>query len=351
MHKINIPPFDIDAAKACENRLLSLAKIPKSLGKIEDLAILLAGVSGKALPSFTKKELVLFAGDHDIALHGISGTRQEVTAMQVRNFLRGGGAINAYCRTAGANLTVVDVGIKADMSDALGLVHKKVVHGTKDFSEGPAMTRKEAEKCLQVGIDMAREKIASGADLLLVGEMGIGNTSPSSAIAAVFSDLPVRSLTSIGSGINSIQLEKKIALIEQGLELNKPDPKDPLDVLAKIGGSEIGAMAGFILGGLSKKIPVILDGFIAVAAASIAAELFPQVKGLLIGSHISFECGHKFLLQRYSIPTYLDLGFRLGEGTGAALLCPIIDTSTRILTEMATLEELGIWHPQATKGS
>ena len=323
MNNLTIPAYSEQAAQAVKERLDSLAKVPGSLGKLEELAIRLAGITGRTCPSFPKKSVVLFAADHDITL-------------------KGGGTINAFCRNAGASLTVVDVGIKGDVGGAEGLVRRKVVHAARDFSEGPAMTREEALACVQVGIDMAREEAKKGVTLLSAGEMGIGNTSPSSAVAAVLTGAPVEGVTGIGSGIPSERVRHKAELIRQGIERNRPNPADAVDVLAKVGGPELGAMAGLMLGGASLRIPVVVDGFIAGAAAAIAIGIRPGVRDMLVGSHSSFEPGHRILMNHLNIPTYLDLGLRLGEGTGAVLLYPLIDASVRILTEMRTLKELDI---------
>lgn len=342
MKTLCIPPFSEEAAQAARKRLDSLAKVPGSLGRLEELAVRLAGITDRCCPSFPDKAVVLFAADHDIALHGISSTGQEVTEIQVRNFLSGGGTINAFCRNAGARLTVVDVGMKRDPGPLEGLVRRSVMHAARDFSEGPAMTREEALACLQTGIDMAREEAEKGATLLAAGEMGIGNTSPSSAITAVLTGSPVEAVTGIGSGISPEKVRHKAELIRRGIERNQPDPANALDLLAKVGGPEIGAMAGLMLGAAERRIPVVVDGFIAGAAAAIAIGLHPEVRSMLVGSHASFEPGHRMIMQHIGIPTYLDLGLRLGEGTGAALLFPIIDAAVRILTEMHTLAELDI---------
>ena len=203
MNTLTIPAFSAEAAEAAQRRLDNLAKVPRSLGRIEELAVRLAGITGKECPAFPEKSVVLFAADHDIALQGVSATGQEVTEMQVRNFVKGGGTINAFCRNAGARLSVVDVGVKNDLDDVEGLVRRKVMHAARDFSEGPAMTREEALACVQVGIDMAREEAARGVTLLAAGEMGIGNTSPSSAIAAVLTGASVDEVTGIGCAFRS----------------------------------------------------------------------------------------------------------------------------------------------------
>ena len=342
MRHLVIPPFAAEMAKATAKRLDGLAKVPGSLGKLEELAVRLAGITGRECPAFPEKAVVLFAADHDIALHGVSATGQEVTEMQVRNFVKGGGTINAFCRNAGARFTVVDVGVKGDLDDVDGLVRRKVMHAAHDFSQGPAMSREEAEACVQAGIDMAREEAGRGASLLAAGEMGIGNTSPSSAITAVYTGASVEEVTGVGSGITSERVRRKAELIRRGIEINRPNPGDPLDVLAKVGGPELGAMCGLMLGGASLRIPVVVDGFIAGAAAALAVALRPGVRDMLIGSHSSAEPGHRLLMEHLGIPTYFDFSLRLGEGTSAALLFPIIDASVRILTEMNTLQGIGM---------
>ena len=221
-------------------------------------------------------------------------------------------------------------------------MRRKVMHAARDFSEGPAMTREEALACVQVGIDMAREEAARGVTLLAAGEMGIGNTSPSSAIAAVLTGASVDEVTGIGSGIPSERVRHKASLIRRGIAINRPDPNDAVDVLAKVGGPELAAMSGLMLGGASLRIPVVVDGFIAGAAAAIAIGIRPGVRDMLIGSHSSLEPGHQILMDYLGIPTYFDFGLRLGEGTGAALLYPIIDAAVRILTEMDTLQGIGM---------
>ena len=339
MKNLLIPPFSHDAAQAAQQHLDALAKVPGSLGLMEDLAVRLAGITGNTAPAFPHKSLVLFAGDHDIAQQGVSTAPQAVTEALVRLYLEGGGAINAYCRTANADFTVVDAGLKNDLA-LDGLLQAKVIHGARDFSTAAAMSRDEAAACIQLGIDMARAEAERGVDLLAAGEVGIGNTSPSSAIAAVMTGHPVEEVTGAGTGITPEKVRFKAALIRRGIELNKPDPADALDVLAKVGGAEIGAMAGLMLGGAELRIPVIVDGFIAGAAASIAIGLNPDVRHMLVGSHSSCEAGHRILMDHLGIPTYFDFHLRLGEGTGAVLMFPIIDSAVRILTEMKLLKDI-----------
>ncbi len=363
--RLVIPPPDAAAASAARERLDSLAKVPGSLGRLETLAVLLAGMTGQARPRFPRKAVALFAGDHAIARHGLSSTGQEVTALQTRNFLRGGGTINAFTRNAGAGLTVVDVGIdgEIDMPDTeaadpaapIRFVRRKAVRGARDFSAGTArdpvwaMTRAETLACLRAGMDVAFSEADRGMDLLAAGEMGIGNTSPSSALAAHFLGVPVERVTGAGSGISAAMLQRKTDLLAGALARHFPagaerEP-DPVEVLARVGGPEIAAMSGFMLGAASRRVPVVVDGFIAAAAACAATALHAGVRNYLIGSHVSVEPGHRLLLEHIGVEPYFDFGLRLGEGTGAALFFPIIDAAVRVLDEMATLADIGLTLP------
>lgn len=360
--RLVIPPPDAAAASAARERLDSLAKVPGSLGRLETLAVLLAGMTGQARPRFPHKAVALFAGDHAIARHGLSSTGQEVTALQTRNFLRGGGTINAFTRNAGAGLTVVDVGIdgEIDMPDTeaadpaapIRFVRRKAVRGARDFSAGTArdpvwaMTRAETLACLRAGMDVAFSEADRGMDLLAAGEMGIGNTSPSSALAAHFLGVPVERVTGAGSGISAAMLQRKTDLLAGALARHFPAGAergpDPVEVLARVGGPEIAAMSGFMLGAASRRVPVVVDGFIAAAAACAATALHAGVRNYLIGSHVSVEPGHRLLLEHIGAEPYFDFGLRLGEGTGAALFFPIIDAAVRVLDEMATLADIGL---------
>lgn len=345
MNVPSIPPLDRVAAAEAARRQLSLAKLPGSLGALEPLATRIAGMTGNPAPRLRDKAIVLFAADHHIADCGLSLTGSDVTHIQTRNFAEGGATINAFTRNAGARLTVVDVGVDYDFGDCAGIVHRKVMRGAADFSQGPAMTRAQAEECLAVGIDMARLEKEKGLDLVAAGEMGIGNTTPSSAIIAVMTGNSVETVTGRGSGVKAPIIRRKIELIERGISLNKPDPADPVGVLAKVGGPEIGAMAGLMLGAASRRVPIVVDGIIAGAAAAIALAIAPAVKDYLIGSHVSAEPGHRLIMEHIGVTTYMDLGLCLGEGTGAALFFPMLDAATRVLSEMKTLADLGIAVP------
>lgn len=345
MISVNIPPFHEAAAAEARKRQLRLAKLPGSLGALEPLAEQIAGMTGSPAPRLRDKAVVLFAADHHIADHGLSLTNRDVTHIQVRNFLAGGAAINAFTRNAGARLSVVDVGVDYDFGDCPGLISRKVMRGARDFSRGPAMTRDEAERCLDIGIEMARAEKAKGLDLVAAGEMGIGNTTPSSALIAVLTGCPVAEVTGRGSGVKAGIIRRKIELIEEGLRINRPNPADALDTLAKVGGPEIGAMAGLMLGAAELRIPIVIDGLIAAAAAAVAAGIAPAAARYFVGSHLSAEPGHRLAMEHLGVRPLLDLGMCLGEGTGAALFFPVLDAATRVLSEMKTLSELGIHVP------
>jgi nicotinate-nucleotide--dimethylbenzimidazole phosphoribosyltransferase len=337
-----IPSFDLTAAEAARARQDQLTKPRGSLGQLETLSIQLAGIMATDRPRLARKAIIIMAGDHGVAREGVSAYPSEVTPQMVLNFLRGGAAINVLARQAGARVTVVDIGVAVDFEPLPGLIRRKVAPGTANMAVGPAMTRSQAEQAIQVGIEVVQAEIEAGLDLVGTGDMGIGNTTPSSALTAVFTGLPVIQVTGRGTGVDDAGLERKIKLIEQAIALNRPDPSDPLDVLAKVGGFEIAGLVGVILGAASRRVPVVVDGFISGAAALVAAELAPDVKPFLIGSHQSVEIGHQAIYQRLGMHPLLNLGLRLGEGTGAALAFHLLDAAVRILDEMATFSEAGV---------
>ncbi len=337
-----ILPLDESAMQAARSRQDRLTKPRGSLGRLEELSIRLAGMQAKPFPSVERKAVIVMAADHGVALEGVSAYPPEVTAQMVLNFLRGGAAINVLARQAGARVTVVDIGIAAELEPLPGLVQCKVMPGTRNQAQGPAMTRTEAEQALQVGVDVLNEEAARGLDLVATGDMGIGNTTPSSAIAAVLTGLPVAQVVGRGTGIDDQTLERKIRVVDQSLKVNQPDPKDAMDVLHKVGGLEIAGLAGVMIAAASHRIPVVVDGFISTAAAMIAVGLAPRVRDYLIAAHQSVEIGHQALLKHLNLVTLLDLNLRLGEGTGAALAFHLVEASTRILREMATFDEAGV---------
>lgn len=334
--------LDLSAAAKARARLDNLTKPKDSLGRLEEIAVKIAAITGKGLPAVGKKAIITMAADHGVVDEGVSAYPREVTAQMVLNFLRGGAAINVLGRHVGARVVVVDMGVAGDIPASKGLIVKKVGHGTKNMARSPAMSRAEAVRAIMAGAEVFQETAASGLELAGTGDMGIGNTTASSAIAAVLTGEPVESLTGRGTGIDDSTFSNKVKIIEKAIELNKPDPDDPVDVLAKVGGYEIGGIAGVILAAAKAKVPVVIDGFISGSAALIAAALQPKVKDFIIASHRSVEKGHRAVLKALGVEALFDFDMRLGEGTGAALAMGVIDASLKILNEMATFSEAGV---------
>lgn len=337
-----IPPFDLSASNQAHGRQQVLTKPSGSLGLLEDLSVQLAGITGKERPRFPRKTVITMAADHGIVIEGVSAYPEEVTPQMVLNILQGGAAINVLARQAGASVRVVDIGVAYDFQNVQGLIHRKIAYGTMNILKGPAMTRTQAEEAIQVGIDVVQLEIDNGLDLVATGDMGIGNTTPSSAITAVLTGLSVDQVTGRGTGLDDKGLSKKIKLIEEAIHFNKPNPQNAMDVLIKVGGLEIAGLVGVILGAAAGRIPVVVDGFISGAAALVASELVPGVKPYLIASHQSVEIGHQAIWNKLGLHPLLDLGLRLGEGTGAALAFHLVEAASRILDEMATFAEAGV---------
>ncbi len=347
---INIQNMDTSPVQQAQSRLDNLTKPKDSLGRLEEFAKRLVAITGNTMPDVNKKVIFTFAGDHGVAGEGVSAFPKEVTREMVLNFVNGGAAINVLARHAGADVVVVDIGVDYDFNPALtkggikgGLfISNKVMHGTKNIAKGPAMTKEQAEQCIQVGIDLANAYAQQGYKMFGTGDMGIANTTPSSAIAAVLTGRSVTEVTGRGTGIDDNALKHKIDVIEQAIAINKPDPKDPINVLAKIGGAEIGGIAGLIIGCASHKIPVIVDGLISTAGALIAYCIEPKIKHCMFAAHNSVEIGHKAMLDKMGLQPILDLNLRLGEGTGAVLAMPLIEAGLNIYKEMATFEQAGV---------
>jgi len=337
-----IQPLDETAMQATRARQNMLTKPPGSLGKLEEMSIQLAGITADPFPSVERKAVIVMAADHGVTAEGVSAYPAEVTAQMVLNFLHGGAAINTLARQAGARVTVVDIGVAVEFEPMPGLIQCKVMRGTRNLAKGPAMTREEAEQALQVGVDVLNDEAARGLDIVATGDMGIGNTTASAAIVAAMTGLPVAQVVGRGTGIDDEGLKHKVKMIEQSLSLNRPNANDALDVLVKVGGLEIAGLAGVMIAAASKRIPVVVDGFISTAAAMIAVGLTPRVRNYLISAHQSVEVGHQAMLKHLNLSPLLDLNLRLGEGTGAALAFHIIEAATRILREMATFDEAGV---------
>lgn len=325
-----------------KKRLDNLTKPVGSLGRLEELAQRYAAIRGGNAAKLEKKVIFTFAGDHGVTEEGVSAYPKEVTVQMVLNFLRGGAGVNVLARHAGAEVIVVDMGVDYDFKPAAGLVIKKIAKGTRNMYRGAAMTRDEAVKGIEAGIELAGEWSQKGVDIIGTGDMGIGNTTPSSAITAVMTGEFVEDVTGRGTGIGDEVFRRKVDIIKRAIEINKPNPDDPIDVLSKVGGFEIAGIAGLILGAASKNIPVVVDGFISGAGALIAAGLQPAVSDYLFASHLSVESGHKAILAKIGQKAMLDLNLRLGEGTGAALGIGLVEAGFKILTQMATFEGAGV---------
>jgi len=338
----SIKPPDARVLQQAQERLDNLAIPRGSLGRLMEIGKQYAGARGNPMPAIQKKRIFTFAADHGVVEEGVSAFPKQVTREMVFNFMRGGAGINVLARHAGAGVTVVDIGVDYDFPPMEGLVVQKVARGTNNMTKGPAMTRDEALRAVTAGIELGLDAAEQGADIIGTGDMGIGNTTPSSAIIAAFSGLSAAEVTSRGTGICDEALLVKIAAIEKALTLNRPDPQDPLDVLAKVGGLEIGGICGLIIGAASRSVPVVIDGFISTAGAVVACELCPLIKEYLFAAHLSVEKGHRAMLDRLGLKPLLDLGLRLGEGTGAALGIWLVEAGVKVLTEMLTFTEAGV---------
>ncbi|NLZ38612.1 MAG: nicotinate-nucleotide--dimethylbenzimidazole phosphoribosyltransferase [Firmicutes bacterium] len=337
-----ITPVDKNTEKEAQKHLDNLTKPVGSLGVLEEIARKIAGITRNAKPTIPQKTSILMAGDHGVVAEGVSAYPQEVTAQMVLNFLSGGAAMNVLARHAGAKLIVVDIGVAADLPDHPILLNRKIAYGTANMARGPAMTREQAVAALEVGIEVAEQFIAEGTGLFGTGEMGIGNTTPSAAIAALYTGLSVAEVCGRGTGLDDQKLLHKIKVIEKALEINNPDPQDALDVLAKIGGFEIAGMAGVMLAAAANRVPVLVDGFISCAAAIIAANLHPHAVEYMLASHLSEEPGHAAALKLLHLEPFLRMKMRLGEGTGTALAMTMVDAALKIVHEMASFSEAGI---------
>jgi nicotinate-nucleotide--dimethylbenzimidazole phosphoribosyltransferase len=330
--------FEVDA----QQRLDALTKPQGSLGKLEDLARRVAVIQGKVPPRLGRKLLFVFAADHGITSEGVSAYPKDVTAQMTYNFLRGGAAINVLARHYGVEVQVIDVGVDYEFANPAGLRNCKVRRGTDNFSRGAAMSRPEAVQSIETGIRLVEQIALENLFIVGAGEMGIGNTSSAAAMLCALTGAAPRDVVGRGTGIDDSTWRRKVAAIERGLDVNQPDPKDPLDALTKVGGLEIGAMTGVILGAAAFHIPMVLDGFISGAAALVAQRLCPHVHDVLFASHLSTETGHGVLLEALKLPPVLNLEMRLGEGTGACILMGLIEAAAKLLGEMATFDSAGV---------
>jgi nicotinate-nucleotide--dimethylbenzimidazole phosphoribosyltransferase len=330
----------IKARKHLDN----LAIPPGSLGELLDLAEQLAAIGECLTPSVRNKAVVTMAADHGVVEEGVSAFPREVTLQMVANFIAGGAAINVLAAVAGARVVVVDMGVGVDLDSSFAEKVRfcKVDYGTRNMAKGPAMSREQAVKSLETGIEIAGRLVDEGVELLATGDMGIGNTTPSSAILAAITGRSVREVTGRGTGICDDALENKIRVIERALSINNPDPEDPVDVLAKVGGFEIGGIAGLILGAACHRRPVVVDGFISSAGALLAKKLAPASMDYMICGHQSLEYGHRFMLEELGLKPLLNLNLRLGEGTGAVLAMNIVESAAQVIGKMLTFEDAGV---------
>ena len=337
-----ISEINSDFINKAQCRLDNLTKPQGSLGRLEELAKLIVGITEKEDPTLAKKVIFTLASDHGVADEGVSAFPKEVTAQMVYNFLNGGAGINVLANHVGARVVVVDMGVAADLEPKANLIIKKVNYGTKNMAKEPAMTREEAIRSIEAGIELFEDEFEKGVDIVGTGDMGIANTTASSALTAVFTGKSVEEITGRGTGVDDDTFKNKIEVIKRALELNKPNPKDPIDALSKVGGFEIGGLAGIILRAASKRVPIVIDGFISGAAALLAYQLEPKVKNYMIAAHCSLEQGHRVVLNHIGLKPILDLNLRLGEGTGAALGINIVEASIKIITEMATFKSAAV---------
>ena len=344
LHEVigRIQPLDSLAQREARARQAALAKPAGSLGRLEALSIQIAGITGQALPEIEHKVVVTMAADHGVAAEGVSAYPQEVTRQMVSNFLRGGAAINVLGRHTCTRVVVVDMGVATDIAPHPGLVDRKVARGTGNIARGPAMTRDQAIQALLSGVGVVEEELTKGLDIVGTGDMGIANTTPSAAVAVALTGVPAAEMVGRGTGVDDAGLVRKVAAVETAIAVNRPDANDPLDVLAKVGGFEIGGLAGVMLGAAARRRPVVVDGFISTAAAMIAVGLAPRLKPYLIAAHCSQEKGHRIMLDWLGLKPLLDLGMCLGEGTGAVLGIFLVEAACKILTQMATFGEAGV---------
>lgn len=341
----SIMPLNSKAMDIAQERLNNLTKPLGSLGKLESIAKQIAGITGNPQPKISKKCVVVMAGDHGVAEEGVSAFPSEVTYQMVANFIRGGAGINVLARHSSADVFVVDMGVAVDL-DLPGVINSKIGYGTRNMVVEPAMTYEQALRALEAGIKIAEDLIKNqGYTLLATGEMGIANTTPSSALLAVFGGFSVEDVCGRGTGIDDQGLIKKQDAIRRAIAVNKPNVEDPVDVLAKIGGFEIAGLAGLILGCAANRTPIIIDGFISSAAALVAQKIAPAVSSYIIPSHASEEPGHRLILDLLGMNPLLLLNMRLGEGTGAALAMHIVEGACKIINEMATFADAGVTGP------
>lgn len=333
-----IKPLDETAMTKARQRQAQLAKPPGSLGRLEDLSIQLAGITGKIHNKIDKKHLLVFAADNGVVAEGVSSAPQSVTLMQTINLTRHKTGASTLCKHFDCEITVCDVGVNADIKEPK-VLNQKIAYGTQNIVHGPAMTREQALQAIMTGIDLARN---TDADVIGIGEMGIGNTTTSSAVLSVLLNADVETVTGRGGGITDASYLKKKQVIKTAIDVNKPDKNDVIDVLAKVGGFDLAAMCGAFIGCAATRRPVVIDGFISAVAALCAYKLCPNVKGYLVPSHASYEIGYRIAMDAMDLEPVFLLGMRLGEGSGCPLAFEILSAACAIMNNMATFDQAGI---------
>lgn len=338
----NIHPLDQTAMDRAQSRLDQLTKPRGSLGRLEEIAKQLAGIRCQPIPDIRRKAVVVMASDHGVCAENVSAYPQAVTAQMVVNMLNGGAAINVLARQAGADVYCVDIGVASDLPEHPALITAKIRAGSGNIALGPAMTRQEAVRAVQMGIEIADRLADEGYGVIGTGEMGIGNTTPSAALLIALTGLDVDESVGRGTGVDDRQLAHKRDVVRRALAVNRPSADDPLDTLAKVGGFDIAGLVGVIIGAARRRIPVVIDGFISSAAALVASQLSPVCRDYMIPSHLSQEQGHNAMLERAALRPMLQMDMRLGEGTGAVLCFHLLEAAVRIIAEMATFESAGV---------
>jgi nicotinate-nucleotide--dimethylbenzimidazole phosphoribosyltransferase len=336
-----IKSLDSEVMKAAQSRLDSLTKPLGSLGRLEEMVKSFAGITGELFPKVDKKSVIIMCADNGVVDEGVSQSTKEITASVTRNFIRGITCINVLSKHAGADIVVVDIGVDADINEK-GILNRKIRKGTWNIAHGPAMTRDEAIKAIEVGIDIVRQLKHKGINVLGTGEMGIGNTTTSSAVSVALTGDSVEKMVGKGAGLSTEGLKKKIEVIKRAIEINKPDPNDPIEVLAKLGGFDIAGLVGCFLGAAAYRIPILIDGFISAAAALVALRIKPEIRGYIFPSHGSAEPGTAAIMKTLGFEPMLNLGMRVGEGTGAAIAFHIIDAAFAAYTQMGTFDDANI---------
>jgi len=342
---VHVPRVDTEARRRARERADALLMPRRALGRLLDIGEIVAGISGFPTPSLSRKAIAVMAGDHGVTEEGVSAYPADVTGQMVHGFTAGMAGINVLSRHAGITVKVVDMGCRADLSSLAAsgkIIDAKVAPGTRNMMREPAMSREQALESLRRGAQIARDLAKDGIRMVGTGDMGIGNTTPSAAIAAVVTGKDVASLTGRGTGIDDATLARKVRVIEQSISARRPDPQDGVDILAKIGGFEIGGIAGFVLGAAECRLPVVIDGVISTAGALLAWLMEPRIVDYLFAAHRSVEPAHTAMLETLGLSPLLDLGLRLGEGTGCALAMPIIEAGVKVIADMATFQEAGV---------